>query len=170
MILPNGHAMPRYLVLNDDDTPLSAYREYLGRCISMIQIFVTAETASEYMRQKNLAGGWRVARPDVSKVISILMELRESFVLVRVECGRAHEEIANVELLLELLTDYESTGNDPMTTPAITARLKIEAIILSTALQIAELIQAAKERVEKLGGEADEAETEIIDLLTEVDG
>ena len=54
-----------------------------------------------------------------------------------------------------------------MTVKAINNRLEIETTIHDTAHQIVELIAAARERVEKLGGDGEDAENRIVEMVTE---
>jgi hypothetical protein len=54
-----------------------------------------------------------------------------------------------------------------MTVKAINQKFEIEAVVHETARQIVELIQAAKERAAKLGGDEDDTEQRIIELATE---
>lgn len=56
-----------------------------------------------------------------------------------------------------------------MTVKAINERFEIETTVHETARQIVELIAAAKERVEKLGGDGDEATERVMELVTEDD-
>ncbi len=53
-----------------------------------------------------------------------------------------------------------------MTVKAINERFEIETAVHETARQIVELIEAARQRVEKLGGDGDEATERITELVT----
>ena len=54
-----------------------------------------------------------------------------------------------------------------MTVKAINDRLEVETAIHETARQMVELIHAAKERVKALGGDPEDAEQRIVELVTE---
>lgn len=56
-----------------------------------------------------------------------------------------------------------------MTAKAINGKLEIETAIHQAALQAVELIAQAKKRVKELGGDEDEAEQRMLELITEDD-
>jgi hypothetical protein len=56
-----------------------------------------------------------------------------------------------------------------MTVKAINERLEVETIVHETARQIVEMIAAAKQKIEKLGGDGDEAAERITSLVTDED-
>lgn len=53
-----------------------------------------------------------------------------------------------------------------MTVKTINAKLEIETAIHETARQMVELIEAARQRIEKLGGDPDEAAERITELVS----
>ncbi len=54
-----------------------------------------------------------------------------------------------------------------MTIKAINEKLEIETTVHETAKQIVEIIAAAKAKVAKLGGDDEDAEQRILELVTE---